>query len=119
MIDPHSTIFSTKSPIKQLDSEGYDDPMPMSSSEHKKQSAKLLSKLQPLLQAKIETDKVYSDGYFERHYATADRKLKKLIHQRVMGAWSNAIDSEDKGGGAIVHVDASAMKTLFKVLGIE
>lgn len=95
MVDSHNLIFPTGSPIKQLDSEDQVEPMPMSHSEHDDYSSKLLCRLHPLLQARMEADKVYSNGYFERHYSKADKKLKRLLHDRVIAAWANALNDAD------------------------
>ena len=111
MVDPHNTIFPTESPIKQLDSEGQVEPVPMSRGEHEDYSSKLLCKLHPLLQARMEADKVYSNGYFERNYKGADKKLKRLLHDRVTAAWANALNDEDPEerpkaglGGVTIHI---------------
>jgi hypothetical protein len=44
----------------------------------------------PLLEAREVADKVFSGGYFERHYPKADSLLKDLLHKKAMLAWSRA-----------------------------
>jgi hypothetical protein len=51
--------------------------------------------LAPLLEASKTADQVYANGYFERHYPEADKKMKSLLHDKVMAAWSNS-DNDDE-----------------------
>ena len=96
MIDPHAVIFPTESPVKQLDGEVQTPPAPLEAREYKERSAKLLCKLHPLIQARMEADKVYSNGYFERNYKDADKKLKRLLHERVRDAWAHSLSPDDE-----------------------
>jgi hypothetical protein len=87
MMESHNAIFPTNSPINQLDQEAVTTPMPGGES-----SSTLLRQLHPLLQAKLETDKVYANGYFERNYREADKRLKRLLHNKVISAWQDSLN---------------------------
>ena len=90
-MESHNTIFPTNSPINQLDQEAVMVPMPSGES-----SSRLLRQLHPLLQAKLETDKVYANGYFERNYREADKRLKRLLHNKVISAWQNSLNKNSE-----------------------
>jgi hypothetical protein len=91
MADKH-IIYPTHSPVDRLGGESLPAPLPMRENDYKIASARLLRKLSPLLRAREEADKVYSNGYFENHYPEADKKVKRLLHNRVMAAWANALN---------------------------
>lgn len=46
------------------------------------------------LEARAEADKIFSNGYFENHYPTADKLLKKLFHEKCMYAISHMMSDE-------------------------
>jgi hypothetical protein len=89
-------IFPTNSPLHTLAGEKVETPLPMTGALHALAKEQQERKLQPLLKARKDTEKVYSKGYFENHYKDADKKLKKLLHEKVMAAWANSI-SDDQG----------------------
>ena len=85
----------------------------MNSSVFDRISARMLRKLSPLLQVREEADKVYSNGYFGRHYPQAEKKLKRLLHDRVTAAWANSLNDEDPeerpkaglGSGVVITIN--------------
>lgn len=106
------TIFSVKSPVDQLEAENnHEEPKPLNSESYGQIAARMLKKLSPLLQAREEADKVYSNGYFQRHYPGAEKKIKHLLHDRVMSAWANSLNDDDTespkaglGSGVTIHI---------------
>ena len=105
--DGKGIIFPTHSPVDVLGGKS-DVEEPMGHEAHT--AARILRKVSPLLEAREEADKVYSKGYFERAYPEADKKLKRLLHSKVMGAWANALNDDDYesapgiGGGGVTIV---------------
>lgn len=106
------TIFSVGSPVDQLEAESSSTtPTPMDSGTFERISARMLKKLSPLLQAREEADKVYSNGYFQRHYPQAEKKIKRLLHDKVMHSWANALNEDDPepkaglGSGVVIHIN--------------
>jgi hypothetical protein len=84
-------IFPTKSPVDALDAKRQ-RPLNKTPEVLKKLSVDVARRVGPLLQAKQEVDKVYSNGYFERHYPDADKTLKDTLHKKVLAAWTTAIN---------------------------
>jgi len=82
-------IFSTKSPIEP-EGLGLDPPKKPLFAPSKKELTNLSERVSPLLHIRKAMDKVYADGYFERHYSEADKKLKNLLHRKAMTAWAHA-----------------------------
>lgn len=92
------SIFPTNSPIERNfgGTTGLKAPKPLEGEVFDSRYKKLLKRIRPLLEVKEETDRVYANGYFENHYPAADKKLKKLLHQKAMDAWARAITKEEK-----------------------
>ena len=108
-------IFPTNSPVHTLGGEKVEAPKPISGALHALAKKKHARRLQPLLEARKAAEKVYSKGYFENHYKDADKKLKSLLHEKVMDAWANSISDDDgyeekeesKGGLSLsISIDA-------------
>jgi hypothetical protein len=56
----------------------------------------LRERIEPLLEARDQANKVYNTTYFENHYPNADRDLKTALHEKVMNAHSR-LRAEDDG----------------------
>lgn len=84
-------LFTTHSPITRGE-----EPKPENQKSSKlAQRLKVISaRLNNLLQARTEADKVYSNGYFENHYPKADKQVKNLLHEKVMLAHSRALNND-------------------------
>lgn len=80
-------IFGTKSPVDFIHGEKPERPEYAPEPNRLK---KLALQVGPLLGVKSMLDKVYSHGYFETHYPDADRTMKRLLHDKAMGAWAHA-----------------------------
>jgi len=90
-------IFPTNSPVNRLSgSSDVETPMPLKRGVFSGLSKRILNKLKPLLKAQENSNKVYSNGYFEGHYPDADKKLKGLLHDSTMAAWANAMSEEEE-----------------------
>ena len=90
-------IFPTHTPVdRQGGGDPIEEPMPLDGKRYRTEEGRLLKKLSPLVAAKNEADKVYSNGYFENHYPDADKKLKRMLHSRVMNAWANALNEHER-----------------------
>jgi len=106
-----NSVFSVNSPVDQLEAEKAPDPKPLGYETFKKLSARILNKLGPLLHAREAADKVYSNGYFQRHYPGAEKKIKTLLDDHVMNAWSHSLGEDDNdkpkkelGNGVTIHI---------------
>jgi hypothetical protein len=82
-------IFPTNSPVDVSGGEKVKAPKTLKRGLFERNSALRDRKFAPLLKAKEEADKVYSNGYFENHYKDADKTLKTMLHDKVMDAWAN------------------------------
>ena len=87
-----SVIFPAGSPVDRLGGEKPETPPTIHRGLFKRIAEHQRCRIAPLLQAKDEVDRVYSNGYFENHYPDADKKLKDILHRKVMAAWSNALN---------------------------
>lgn len=67
----------------------------------------LKERIEPLLEARKQVNKVYNSTYFENHYPVADRDLKTALNEKVMNAHSRLRAEEDEsnsGEGSITIV---------------
>lgn len=89
-------IFPTKSPVDR--SGGTSDvktPNPIKRAKYRRLADRLAKQIIPLLSSKRDVDQVYSNGYFENHYPEADKKLKRVLHDKVMADWANALNEDE------------------------
>jgi hypothetical protein len=107
-LDPeiNHIIFPTGSPVDVQGGEKVKAPKKLKRGLFEKNSLLRDRKLQPLLRARDDADKVYSKGYFENHYKDADKDLKGMLHEKVMDAWANSIGTgSDKKSEKVAVVD--------------
>ena len=90
-----NSVFSVNSPVDQLEQERATEPKSKDYKTFQRASERILSKLGPLLSARKNADKVYSNGYFQRHYPGAEKQIKTLLHEHVMDAWSHSLSDQD------------------------
>lgn len=89
--EQYQTIFPTSSPVDVQDGRKVSAPKSLGRGLFEKATELRDHKLIPLLKVREDADRVYSNGYFENHYSEADKRLKGLLHEKVMAAWGNSL----------------------------
>ena len=81
-----------------MENQGGQKQIPAKVSAEKAESrlAEISDKSHSLIHAREQVNKVHSEGYFENHYKEADRKLKKLLHEKVLLSWKRMISDRVK-----------------------
>ena len=85
------TIFPTKSPIEFGQKKR---PERLSAMASKYGLKTVHDRINELMEARKDVNKVHSEGYFENHYPEADGELKGLLHEKVMLAHSRLENPE-------------------------
>jgi hypothetical protein len=117
-LDPeiNHIIFPSNSPVDVQGGDRVKSPKKLKPGLFEKRNLFRARKFMPLLKAREEADRVYSNGYFENHYKDADKQLKSMLHEKVMDAWANANDRSQKEKADRVYSNGYADKQLKPML---
>jgi hypothetical protein len=86
MITDH--IFPTGSPLPNHRIAGPPKPKKMNGKIAERVLSGIIERIKPVMKIRELMDKVYSNGYFERHYPEAEQELKNHLHNEAMVAHS-------------------------------
>lgn len=87
-------LFSSNSPIETENIGGpKQKPAKISAERAESRLAEISERSCSLIQARDQVNKVHSEGYFENHYKAADKKLKQLLHEKVLLAWKKMMNA--------------------------
>ena len=90
-------LFSSNSPIESEGISGTKQkPAKVSAEKAECRLAEISERSHSLIHAREQVNKVHSEGYFENHYKDADKKLKKMLHEKVLLSWRKMISERVK-----------------------
>lgn len=88
-----NTVYGTGSPVQSGQRKR---PRLLSKKQASEKNKSLSDRIGPLMEARAQANKVYSNSYFENHYPEADKDLKKRLDEKIMTAHSR-LKADDDG----------------------